>query len=131
MKCALCGFEFDAMQADASCASCGIGKRCGLVKCPRCHYETPAESEVDHKKDTDPVTVQESCLTEWPLGVKARVSRVSTTDRVALRKMIAMGVLPPAEILVHKSFPSYVLDIGNGRFSIDRELASLIFVHGI
>ncbi|OIO37717.1 MAG: hypothetical protein AUJ71_04835 [Candidatus Omnitrophica bacterium CG1_02_49_16] len=70
----------------------------------------------------------ECSLTEWPLGVKARIARINTADRNALRKMIAMGALPPAEILIHKKFPSYVLDIGNGRFTIDKELAALIFV---
>ena len=131
MKCALCGCEFDETQADASCASCGIGKRCGLVKCPRCHYETPAESRGDHKMMPDPVVVPETSLTEWPIGVKGGVSRINTADRGALRKMIAMGALPPAEILIHKKFPSYVLDIGNGRFTIDKELAELIFVRAI
>ncbi len=43
MKCALCGHEFDETQAQAACAGCIIAKRCGLVRCPNCGYETVPE----------------------------------------------------------------------------------------
>lgn len=129
MKCSLCGCEFDEQHEDVSCASCRIGKRCGLVRCPRCHYETPAESSRKIKSVRDDVDLPGSLTLEhWPIGVKGRIRRVETDDRGALRKLIAMGALPPTEILLHSRFPSYVLDIGNGRFTIDKELASRIFV---
>ena len=128
MKCALCGCEFKRGQADVLCASCGMGKRCGLVRCPRCHYETPAEPESDHKIDAVTASSSVCSLAEWPVDVKARIFHVKTEDRGALRRIIAMGALPPTEIFIRKKFPSYVLDIGNGRFSVDKELASLVFV---
>ena len=128
MRCALCGCEFEPGQADVLCASCGMGKRCGLVRCPRCHYETPAEPELHRAPSAVSADPLASSLAEWPIGVKARILRVKTEDRGALRKIIAMGALPSTEIILRKKFPSYVLDIGNGRFSMDKELAGLIFV---
>ncbi len=130
MKCALCGCEFDPNQADVACASCGIGKRCGLVRCPRCHYETPAEAEPVHNVTAVFQSPSIRSLDQWPVGSRARIARIQTNDRGALRKMIAMGALPQTEIIIRRKFPSYVLDIGNGKFSMDKELAALIFVKG-
>ncbi|OIO39023.1 MAG: hypothetical protein AUJ71_01645 [Candidatus Omnitrophica bacterium CG1_02_49_16] len=131
MKCALCGCEFDAKNADVACAACGMGKSCGLVRCPRCHYETPAVGGKTHKITA---VSEEPCvfsLDRWPVGTRARIVRIKTDNRAALRKMIAMGVLPQAEIVIKRKFPSYVLEIGSGKFSMDRELTSLIFVRSL
>ena len=128
MKCALCGCEFEPGHADVLCTSCGMGKRCGLVRCPRCHYETPAEPGLDHEPSAVSTDLQATSLAEWPIGVRAEILHVKTEDRAALRKLIAMGAIPPAEVFIRKKFPSYVLDIGNGRFSMDKELAGLVFV---
>lgn len=40
MKCAFCGAEYDEKEARKSCASCPL-RGCGLLRCPRCGYETP------------------------------------------------------------------------------------------
>ena len=68
-------------------------------------------------------------LAKCPVGRKAKVSHIHTDDRQALRKILAMGALPDMDILLIQNFPSYVFQIGdNSRFSIDKELASLIYV---
>ena len=45
MKCSLCGFTFNDNQAEAACAGCGLGNKCGLVKCPNCGFETAPAPE--------------------------------------------------------------------------------------
>lgn len=45
MKCSLCGMEYDEEKASKSCAGCIMAKKCGLVKCPNCGFETPPEPE--------------------------------------------------------------------------------------
>ena len=70
-------------------------------------------------------------LAEWPLRKKAVVSHVHTKDRNALQKIIAMGLLPKTEVILLQRFPSYVFQIQNTRFSIDKELASLIFLQAL
>jgi len=46
MKCPFCGFEFDTASGTGYCGSCPMGKRCRLVRCPNCAYETPAEPKL-------------------------------------------------------------------------------------
>jgi len=44
MRCGLCGYEFDA--TDAQRASCPVAGHCGLIRCPRCGYEMPPEAKL-------------------------------------------------------------------------------------
>lgn len=46
MKCPLCGAEFTREDGVAACAGCPLARRCALVRCPRCGYETVAESRL-------------------------------------------------------------------------------------
>lgn len=70
-------------------------------------------------------------LAEWPLHKKAEVAHVHTQDRRALQKIIAMGVLPKTQITLLQKFPSYVFEVQNTRFSIDKELASSIYLQEV
>ncbi|MBI2437240.1 MAG: hypothetical protein HYV36_00290 [Lentisphaerae bacterium] len=45
MKCALCGQVFDQAARAGACANCSMLKNCGLLRCPNCGFETPAEPE--------------------------------------------------------------------------------------
>jgi DtxR family Mn-dependent transcriptional regulator len=67
-------------------------------------------------------------LTDLKKNKKAKVSYLHTHNRSALQKMIAMGVLPNTGITLIQRFPSYVLQIGKSQFTIDKELASCVYV---
>ncbi len=60
MKCALCGLEFEKEEAGEACKGCGFFHSCGLIRCPRCGYEFPAESSLERlikkwrSKDVEP-----------------------------------------------------------------------------
>lgn len=41
MKCALCGYAFSAEQAATACEGCPFHRKCRLIRCPNCGYETP------------------------------------------------------------------------------------------
>ena len=43
MKCSLCGYTFNELEASSGCASCGFSKGCDLVRCPNCGYEAAPE----------------------------------------------------------------------------------------
>lgn len=45
MKCPLCGFEFNQKNAELACKGCSFIKKCELIKCPNCNYETVLEPE--------------------------------------------------------------------------------------
>lgn len=124
MKCPLCGLEYDLEKAEAACASaCPLWKKCDLVRCPNCLYETVLEPAWFRRLFASPCP-----LTDLPTGREAQVSRIETSDRDALLKIIAMGVLPETRILLVQKFPSVVLEIGSARFSVDEELARRIHV---
>jgi|GEM_PF-799699 len=39
MKCPLCRFEFEEMEAEKGCQGCPMHKNCSLSLCPNCGYE--------------------------------------------------------------------------------------------
>ncbi|HNV87083.1 MAG TPA: FeoA family protein [Candidatus Omnitrophota bacterium] len=59
---------------------------------------------------------------------RGKIAGIGFCDRNALRKMMVMGVFPGVEIELIQRFPSCVFRIGQSRFTVDRELASLIHV---
>lgn len=134
MKCTFCSFEFDEKKADDVCQGCLWVKKCGLIKCPRCHFElvlVPALVRETKEEDSKDVGREVLALNQLGINGQLQVVHIDTKDRLLLRKLIAIGVLPETKIKVIQRFPSYVLEIGNDRFTIDRELASAIYVEHI
>lgn len=70
-------------------------------------------------------------LTELQPRRKAVIAYLRTHDRLALQKLIAMGALPKAEVVVLQRFPTLVFQIGKSQFAVDDPLASHIFVRKI
>jgi hypothetical protein len=47
MKCPMCGTEYSPDEAASACAKCPLARgRCALVRCPKCGYETVAETRL-------------------------------------------------------------------------------------
>ncbi|OGO22425.1 MAG: hypothetical protein A2Z28_00880 [Chloroflexi bacterium RBG_16_51_9] len=46
MKCPMCGWQFREEDAKTACDGCPIGGSCGMIKCPNCNYEMPAEPKL-------------------------------------------------------------------------------------
>jgi DtxR family Mn-dependent transcriptional regulator len=56
------------------------------------------------------------------------VAYLATKDNRQVQKLLAMGILPGANIKVIRQFPSYVFQIGYSQFAVDRPLAEVIYV---
>ncbi len=56
------------------------------------------------------------------------VAYLATKDNRKVQKLIAMGILPGANIKVIRQFPSYVFQVGYSQFAVDRPLAEVIYV---
>ncbi len=124
MKCALCGYVFDENEAPQSCKGCPIMKGCRLIRCPNCSFETPREPRwVKYLKKKGEIT-----MTQLSVNQVGRVTRINTRDHKKLQKIMAMGVLPGMPITLIQKFPSYVFQVGQSQFAIDKELASCIYV---
>ena len=143
MTCDLCGRLFEVQKARAVClGSCGSVKTCAGVRCPYCFYEMipkPAWlqklsgffsrfSEQPSKTDSQSVDFEtESPLSEFKMNVETEILGFRTKDDNQIMKLIALGVLPGTKVVLLQRFPSFVFQIGFIQFSIDRELASVIW----
>ncbi|UCE50273.1 MAG: FeoA domain-containing protein [Phycisphaerales bacterium] len=59
---------------------------------------------------------------------RGAVAYLATMDNRQVQKLVAMGILPGAEIKVIRNFPSYVFQVGYSQFAVDRPLAEVIYV---
>jgi len=67
-------------------------------------------------------------MTTLAVSQKGKINRIDTHDHKKLHKIMAMGVLPGMAITLIQKFPSYVFQVGQSQFAIDKELASCIYV---
>jgi DtxR family Mn-dependent transcriptional regulator len=67
-------------------------------------------------------------LSELKKGQKGKIAYIHTDDKAMLRKIMAMGALPGAPITMVQRFPSYVFQIGESQFAIDKGLADQVQV---
>jgi ferrous iron transport protein A len=57
-----------------------------------------------------------------------KISHLDTKDRGILQKLIAMGILPGMPIILLRRSPSYLFEVDQTRYAVDREIANHIFV---
>lgn len=102
---------------------------CGLLGHPKTcpHGKVIPEGECCRKSKASIGKVV-SPLADLKPKQKGHVAYIHTKDDKKLQKLMAMGVLPGMAISLIQSFPSYVFQIGQSQFAIDKELADCIFV---
>ncbi len=69
-----------------------------------------------------------SSLSNLKANQKGKIAYIHTQDRKKLEKIMAMGVLPGMAVTLIQKFPSFVFQIGQSQFAIDKDLAEAIFV---
>ena len=67
-------------------------------------------------------------MTKLNVNQKGKVTRIHTQDHKKLKKIMAMGVLPGMTVTLIQKFPSYVFQVGQSQFGVDKELASCIHI---
>ncbi len=70
-------------------------------------------------------------LTELKAGEKGEIAYLAATDASKMQKLMSMGVLPGSDLLVTRTFPSYIFKVGHSEFAVDGELAREIFVRKV
>lgn len=111
------------------------------MTCPVCGLATIVEAETERRRCPNcfhPLPEHRSASAEPPAGTprlsdlspgdEAEIARVHAADPAALRKIIAMGLLPQVRVRLLRKFPSFVFEAGESHFTVDRELASAIYV---
>ncbi len=79
------------------------------------------------EKDTR-VTKVISPLSQLIPGQHGKVAYIYATQTGKLQKLIAMGILPGASLILLQNFPSYIFATGETQFAIDRDIAEAIYV---
>ncbi len=59
---------------------------------------------------------------------RGKVAYLQAKDISQMQKLISIGVLPGISVTLLQKFPSYVFQLGQSQFAIDKELASAIYV---
>lgn len=67
-------------------------------------------------------------MTNLRVNQRGRIVRVKTCDHKKLKKIMAMGVLPGMAVTLIQKFPSYVFQVDQSQFAVDKELAECICV---
>jgi Fe2+ transport system protein FeoA len=67
-------------------------------------------------------------LTELGEGRHAVVTELLRVEDAAAAHLVAVGVLPGAEITLVQRYPSFIFEIGHAEFAVDEGLAARIMV---
>lgn len=59
---------------------------------------------------------------------KGKISHLDTKNTGILQKLIAMGILPGMPVTLLRRSPSYMFEIDQTRYAVDREIANHIYV---
>jgi len=79
------------------------------------------------KKDKKLLKIVAS-LAELEVKDKGQIAYLQAKDTSGMHKLISIGALPGISVTLLQKFPSYVFQIGQSQFAIDKELASAIYV---
>lgn len=67
-------------------------------------------------------------LVELQVKDRGAIAYLQTKDTAKMQKLISIGAIPGVPLSLIQKFPSYVFQIGQSQFAIDKELASSIYV---
>ncbi len=92
-------------------------------KCP--HGQSIPPGQCCHKKKRKAETIVMP-LAELKTGQSGKIAYIHTHDRQMLQKIMAMGALPGTSVTLLQRFPSYVFQLGQSQFAIDKNIAEQI-----
>jgi DtxR family Mn-dependent transcriptional regulator len=67
-------------------------------------------------------------LVEMRPGQRGSIAYLNAQDQTRLNKLLAMGILPGAELELKRRSPSFVFQVGYSQFAVDENVASAVFV---
>ena len=93
--------------------------------CPHGQPIPPGKCCVEHKNKISPVV---STLAETAQGKDCHVAYLHTSDTKRSQMLISMGVIPGAQLTLLAKYPSYLFQLGNSQFAVDKSIAEEIYV---
>ncbi len=79
---------------------------------------------------TEPVRMKpgNTSLASMEPKKRGKISHLETKNPGILQKLMAMGVLPGMPVTLLRRKPSYLFEVDQTRYAVDREIADHIFV---
>lgn len=93
--------------------------------CPHGKPIPPGECCREHRRRPHKLV---STLSQMEQGARGKISYVHAPQSPMLQKLMSMGILPGAPISLIQRFPSYVFQIRQEQFAVDKEIADSIYV---
>ena len=94
-------------------------------RCPHGRAIPAGQCCKDRKKKTESLVMP---LSQMRKGQRGKIAYIHTNDEKMLKKIMAMGALPGLSITLAQRFPSYVFQIGQSQFAVDKSVADQIQV---
>jgi DtxR family Mn-dependent transcriptional regulator len=94
--------------------------------CPHGKHIPPGKCCLE-KKDKKSIKIM-APLTEVEIKDKGQIAYLQTKDTSQMQKLISIGAIPGVSITLMQKFPSYIFQIGQSQFAIDKELAQSIYL---
>ena len=69
-----------------------------------------------------------SPLAQMSVGEKGKIAYVHAPQATKLQKLMSMGILPGAPVSLIQRFPSFVFQVRQEQFAVDKEIAEAIYV---
>ena len=69
-----------------------------------------------------------AALADLNPGQNGKIAYVQSRQSEEIQKLMAIGILPGTQIGLIRRYPSYVFEVGNTQYAVDRNIANLIYV---
>lgn len=94
-------------------------------ECPHGHAIPSGDCCARAEKHLEPIVVPLSRLRP---GETARVAYLQIREHPELHRLLALGVIPGAELRLHQTSPAYVLDLGESQLALEESVAARVHV---
>jgi len=74
------------------------------------------------------VSLQTTTLCSMEPKKTGKISHLETKDPGILQKLLSMGILPGMPVTLLRRSPSYLFEVDQTRYAVDREIANHIYV---
>lgn len=102
---------------------------CSLLGHPRvCPHGKPIPLGECCREDRRKLQKVVSSLSQMTSGERGKIAYVHAPQAAKLQKLMSMGILPGAPISLVQRFPSYVFQVRQEQFAVDKEIADSIYV---
>lgn len=94
--------------------------------CPHGKPIPPGECCYKEKEKGGPRLV--AALADLNPGQRGKIAYVQSRQSQEIQKLMAIGILPGTPIHLIRRFPSYVFEVGNTQYAVDKNIANGIYV---